>query len=201
MKLPGYILCGGKSSRFGSDKARAVLGGVPLIVNVAETLASRCDSIVAVADVEEKYRDLGLRTIADHRPGLGPLAGLEAALSHRLESSGPGWLLLVSCDLGALKAEWLETIVPQLSSEGRGMTTRAVAFRGDFWQPFPAALHTDLLPLTSTMLDEKKASFQRLLSDERARSRPLPLPTDWPETPQVNTPEDLERLIVERGVP
>ncbi|MDQ3331430.1 MAG: hypothetical protein M3552_12375, partial [Planctomycetota bacterium] len=57
--------------------------------------------------------------------------------------------------------------------------------------------HTDLLPLITAMLDEENASFQRLLSDGRSKAFALPLPSDWPETPQVNTPEDLKRLAIE----
>ena len=35
MDLPAYILAGGKSSRFGSDKARAQVGGEALVARIA----------------------------------------------------------------------------------------------------------------------------------------------------------------------
>ncbi|MDQ3331429.1 MAG: molybdenum cofactor guanylyltransferase, partial [Planctomycetota bacterium] len=142
MNVTGYVLAGGKSSRFGSDKARAILDGVPLIVRVAVTVAEKCRPVIAVADVVGKYDDLGLLTIADRRPGLGPLTGLETALAHRLAQHGPGWLLLVSCDLAAVKAEWIDTILRQLPPDERNPASAAVAFRSAFWQPFPAAFHT-----------------------------------------------------------
>lgn len=193
MDVSAYILAGGKSSRFGSDKARAVLDDKPLIVHIFEMLRSVCPEVVAVADVAAKYDDLGVPTIADQRPGLGPLGGVEAALADRLARHGAGWTIVASCDLAGLKREWVETIARHLSSD-----TKAVAFREDFWQPFPAAYHTDLLPIASQLLDENRASFQRLLSDERTRTEALPLPTDWPTIPQINTQEDLESFLLNR---
>ncbi|HEX6985862.1 MAG TPA: molybdenum cofactor guanylyltransferase [Planctomycetaceae bacterium] len=204
---PAYVLAGGKSSRFGSDKARALLDGTPLIVRVAETLRAACGEVTAVADVAAKYADLDLPTIADRRPGLGPLAGVEAALADRLDRLGPGWVLLASCDLVGLKREWVETIMARCPHASRrvqpagtslaarsseGDVPSAVAFREAFWQPFPAAYHTDLLPLVTELLDAGRASFQRLLSDPRSHAVPLPRPSDWPAVAQINTREDFE---------
>lgn len=190
-RLPAYVLAGGKSSRFGSDKARAVLQGTPLIVRVSDVLRPVCHEVLAVADKPGKYADLGVETIADRRPGLGPLAGVEAALADRLDRYGPGWVVLASCDLAGLETEWVEEILRNLSETG------AVAFRGDLWQPFPAAYHTDLLPLVTEALDAGRASFQRLLSDPQAKATALPMPSDWPAVPQVNTREDFDRFLSE----
>lgn len=189
---PAYVLAGGKSSRFGSDKARALLDGAPLIARVADVLWTGGCEVICVADVPDKYADLDLLTIADRRPGSGPLAGIEAALADRLDRYGEGWIVLASCDLVGLKAEWVQAVVGHLPA-AKKEEKLAVAFRGEFWQPFPAAYHTDLLPPVSELLDGEKASFQRLLSDARANAVALPLPADWPPVPQVNTPEDLER--------
>ena len=79
-RLPIYILAGGRSSRFGSDKARAVLDGEPLIKRVARMAMPIAESTTIVADRTGKYDDLGLRSIADDPPHLGPLGGLAAAL-------------------------------------------------------------------------------------------------------------------------
>lgn len=189
-RVPAYVLAGGRSSRFGTDKARANLAGVPLIRHVAEIVRRCCDEPAAVADLAGKYADLGLRTIADRRAGLGPLAGVEAALSDRLERLGPGWVVLASCDLAGLKREWVETLTRGLPASENPVPF-AVAFKGEFWQPFPAAYHTALLPAVSCLLDEGRASFQRLLTEAGDAAIPLPLPDDWPVIVQANTPEEL----------
>lgn len=74
VQVPVYILAGGRSSRFGSDKARAALHGRPMIVRIAELLRPVAESMIVVAEQSDKYADLGLLTIADAIPGQGPLA-------------------------------------------------------------------------------------------------------------------------------
>ena len=65
-KVPVYILAGGKSSRFGQDKARVQLHGQPLLLHTARMVQAFASSITVVANAVDKYADLGLRTIADH---------------------------------------------------------------------------------------------------------------------------------------
>lgn len=77
MKLLGAVLAGGRSSRFGSDKAEALLAGRRLIDHAAAALADPCDALVVVG------RDDPLFDCVPDRParGLGPLGGLAGALA------------------------------------------------------------------------------------------------------------------------
>ena len=193
-QCPAYILGGGKSRRFGSDKARAMLHGEPLIVRIARRLTAEGDQVAAVADVAGKYADLGLRTIADRQRDRGPLAGLEAALGDRLDRAGPGWIMLASCDLADIQPAWLVALQHAMTLQTGTADAGAVAFRSDFWQPFPAAFHTRCLEGVQQCLGGGRASFQRLFSGLAAAASALPLPTDWPDIPQVNTPAELARL-------
>ncbi len=190
-----YVLSGGKSRRFGSDKARAELDGLPLIVRVAAVLRAAFGEVVVVADRPGKYADLGLPTIADRRPDCGPAAGLETALADRLERRGPGWIVLASCDLATLKPEW----TMMLSAPLPGPAADAVAFRAGFWEPFPGAYRTTLLPSVAARLDAGSSSFQALLSDPGVTAVALPRPADWPTVSQVNTLADLEALRAADG--
>ncbi|WP_341786370.1 molybdenum cofactor guanylyltransferase [Sphingomonas vulcanisoli] len=71
MKTLGAVLAGGKSSRFGSDKAQALLLGRTLLDHALEFLRSQCD---AVAVVGREYE--GALSIADWpAPDKGPLGG------------------------------------------------------------------------------------------------------------------------------
>ncbi|MFS2111998.1 molybdenum cofactor guanylyltransferase [Sphingomonas sp. Sphisp140] len=82
MRILGAVLAGGRSSRFGSDKALAVLEGKPLIAHAIEALAAHADTVVSCG------RDWpGLVSIPDNPAGgHGPLAGLNAALRHAAEN-------------------------------------------------------------------------------------------------------------------
>ena len=78
MRTLGVVLAGGRSTRFGSDKAEALLGGRPLLDHALDALRPQCDA-VAVAG-----RDTPLAVaIADWpAPDAGPLGGLAGALRH-----------------------------------------------------------------------------------------------------------------------
>jgi len=180
--VPVYILAGGQSRRFGSDKARAVLSGKPLVVHVVESLLRFASSVTVVADVAGKYDDLGLRTIGDWTPGLGPFGGLQAALS---DSAEP-WVLLAACDFPGIKGSWVEMLA---TADRRD--AQAVAFRGDHWQPMPALYHRSVVPLIDEQARRRELSMQSLLN--RARTVVIPLPRDWPCTAGVNTKAELEQ--------
>jgi len=80
MRVLGAVLAGGRSSRFGSDKALAMLEGRPLIVHAIEALAAHADTVVSCGREWP-----GLVSIDDSPSGHGPLAGLNAALRYAIE--------------------------------------------------------------------------------------------------------------------
>ena len=74
--LLAVVLAGGTSSRFGSDKALAELDGRTLLAHAVDALSGWCEYVV-VAGRETAPAP----TIPDWPgPGMGPLAGLAAAL-------------------------------------------------------------------------------------------------------------------------
>jgi len=82
MRVLGAVLAGGRSSRFGSDKALAMLEGRPLIVHAIKALAAHADTVVSCGRPWP-----GLVSIRDNPAGgHGPLAGLNAALRHAAEN-------------------------------------------------------------------------------------------------------------------
>lgn len=179
--IPAYILAGGRSSRFGSDKARALVEGRPLISRLADQLAPVASSVTAVADRADKYADLGIATIADRRPGMGPLGGLDTALNDLAHTGKDERLLLVACDMLDVRPAWVEKLLEDEASP-------AVAFGADRWEPFPAIYSLAVAPLVSEQLDRGQLAMQLLL--DRAAARRLNLPQDWPTLAQINTPAD-----------
>jgi molybdenum cofactor guanylyltransferase len=101
-EVAGYILVGGKSSRFGSDKALVEVGGRALALRVADALDPVTGAVTLVGS-PEKYHHLGLRVIPDPLTDFGPLAGILAAL----EDSKSAWNLSVACDMPGLSSEFL----------------------------------------------------------------------------------------------
>jgi molybdenum cofactor guanylyltransferase len=93
MKRLGAIIAGGQSSRFGADKAQAMLGGRALIDHVADCLEAQCDAIIICG---RTWRN---RVCVTDRPapGLGPLGGLCAALNYGAEN-GFDVVVTAGCD-------------------------------------------------------------------------------------------------------
>ena len=74
MRTLGAVLAGGRSSRFGSDKALAILDGRTLLEHARTALAPHCDALVIVGHHGG---------IADWpRPDMGPLGAFAGALVH-----------------------------------------------------------------------------------------------------------------------
>jgi molybdopterin-guanine dinucleotide biosynthesis protein A len=74
----GVVLAGGQSTRFGSDKALAELGGRTLLLRAVDALAGQCEHVVIAG------REIGpAPCIPDWpHPGMGPLAGVAAGLRY-----------------------------------------------------------------------------------------------------------------------
>lgn len=119
MLFGGYVLVGGKSSRFGRDKALLEVGGEVMAGRVAEVVRAAAGDVVLVGS-PEKYGALGLRVIPDAVTGVGPLGGILAAL----EDSPHEWNLITACDMPGVRVQFL-----------RFLSGRAEGFAGDLVLP------------------------------------------------------------------
>ena len=104
-KILGAVIAGGLSRRFGSDKALALIGGRPMMSHVIEALRPQVAEVVICGRTWP-----GMRTLADRREGgLGPLAGLEAAL-HDATHQGFAAVLSVPVDVLPLPVDLAERL-------------------------------------------------------------------------------------------
>ena len=177
----GAILAGGQSRRMGAPKEGVRLAdGRPMVEHVLAALAAVCEQVVVVGECRG-YQDGSVTRLPDLRPGLGPLAGIEAVLSSRLSVS----YLLAACDQPFLTPELLRRLA------GEGEEPRC--FReedGDGFHPFPCYFPASWLPQVQAALDGGRLSMRGLLG----RDHP-----EWPRVTaeeaallrSVNRPEDL----------
>ena len=107
LAMPGYVMAGGASSRFGFDKARAELNGQPMLARMCR-LVEDVTEFVSVVAAFGRYKDLGERAVNDNWPGEGPLGGIITALMDaHARNHRPTWCLIVGCDMPFLTRDWL----------------------------------------------------------------------------------------------
>jgi molybdopterin-guanine dinucleotide biosynthesis protein A len=105
----GGVLVGGRSSRFGSDKAMARVGNRSMAARAVDTLRPVADPVVLLGGDGMLGRRLALPWRADGRPGLGPLSGLATGLCWAGELGRPG-LMVLACDLPLVTREVMEAV-------------------------------------------------------------------------------------------
>src|SRR5262249_28993038 len=116
----GYVLAGGRSTRFGEDKALVELAGKSVLARMLEVLEQSGVPESIIVGREIRYRHLGARCIEDGWPGEGPLGGIVTALRCSLaEPYGSRWNLIVSCDMPFLTREWLAYLCERATRSDR----------------------------------------------------------------------------------
>jgi molybdopterin-guanine dinucleotide biosynthesis protein A len=81
MVMAGLVLCGGASTRMGTEKALMQFDGEPLIRRVARRLASVASPVLLATGVRGRLGDLGYEEVEDVVAGAGPLSGLVGGLA------------------------------------------------------------------------------------------------------------------------
>jgi molybdopterin-guanine dinucleotide biosynthesis protein A len=143
----GYVLCGGRSTRMGRDKAFVEIDGRPLALRVADAFA--VDRVLVVGRPEQGLERLGLPVVHDRAAAFQhPLLGVEAALEHAGEAA-----LLAPCDLGWLDRESVERLL--------AATPPVVASDGTRLHPLLGVLTPELLPAVRSIV-ERQGSVHEL---------------------------------------
>ncbi|HBY60236.1 MAG TPA: molybdenum cofactor guanylyltransferase [Solibacterales bacterium] len=153
--IAGWVLAGGESTRMGRDKALLPWGGRPVLLHLVELL-ERLASPVGVVGPPERYRDLVPRVIGDLRPGLGPLAGIEAAL----QASMRDWNLVVACDNPTLDERRLRALAARAVQSPAACVAAGSPSEP---QPLCAAYHRRCLPTVREALDRGRGSVRGVL--------------------------------------
>jgi molybdopterin-guanine dinucleotide biosynthesis protein A len=173
----GAVLAGGRSSRFGSDKALAVWRGKPLIAHAADALAVQCDAVIVVG-----RNAPGFTSVTDWpAPDRGPLGGLAGALRYALEN---GFELVLTCGVDSVGVP--ADLRNQLAPAPAYVASQPVL---GLWPADSAGV------LEALMLGAGKHSM--LAFAERIGARGVKLST---EPANVNAPEDLARLELHHGL-
>jgi molybdopterin-guanine dinucleotide biosynthesis protein A len=177
MKVLGAVLAGGRSSRFGSDKALARYQGVELIEHAVAALAERCDVVVVVGRAHP-----GLASVADWpEADQGPLGGVAGALEYAERS---GFDLVLTCGVDCVGVP--SDLYPSLDPAPAYVASQPVL---GLW---PVQALDTLKELLSGASKHSMLAFATAIG-----ARPVRLAE---EPANVNTPQDLARLERPHGL-
>lgn len=142
--VAGLVLAGGRSVRFGGEKAVALLDGKPLLAWAAERLRSVCANVAANVrpgtEAEAVARSLGLPVLHDEAgDAMGPLAGVKVGLIWAGEQ-GARTLAVSPCDAPSLPDDLYRRLLER--AEGGA----ALAETSDGRQPLCAVWPVSALP-------------------------------------------------------
>ncbi len=188
MRLLGAVLAGGRSRRYGRDKAMELVAGVPMLHRAIHALEATTDEVVVISCNHAEVPK-GIRGLPDAMPGHGPLGGLHTALLEA-EACQLHAVLLLACDLPLVGERVMAAIAAQAET-----SLAAAPRRPGGVEPLSAVSGCSALPLVAERLAESDLSLHSLF--RALDGRELDLASLGLETGasflNVNTPEDLVR--------
>ncbi len=190
-QVSGLILAGGRATRMGgADKGWLPFHGEPLIRHQVRRLQAQVGPLMINANRHlEDYRRLGLPVLPDLQPGFaGPLAGMQAGLSHCTTD----YLATVPCDSPLFPVDLVARLADALLAQSADAAI-AVTGSGTTVQRHPVFCllrHTLLQQLTDAL-----ARGERRVDAWLASVGAVAVRFDQPEAfVNLNTPAELEAL-------
>lgn len=199
----GVLLAGGQASRLGGgDKARRLVGGVPIVDRVIAVMRRQCDGLIINANGDlARFDAYGLPCIADavpDQPGplAGVLAGLDYVAAHHPEVR---FAATVPVDAPFLPIDLVARLQDRRIEDTAAIVCARSARRGHYAVALWAVeLRHDL----RQALHEGRRTMGAFVERHAFAY------ADWPSTPfdpffNVNTPEDLaeaERIAAAFGL-
>jgi len=185
--VTGVILAGGRSSRFGSNKALALIDGKPLIQRITDLMASLFPESLLVTNTPADYEFLSLPMTPDRFHGCGPLAGIHAALQQITTPRA----FVVACDMPNLSAE----LIRYICSINEQPYDVIIPWPESGQEPLFGIYHKRSLAVIEACLRQKECQIIRALKNLQVRrlSEPeiLALTGDLACFKNINQPTDL----------
>ena len=185
--ITGAVLAGGKSVRFGKNKALQELRGKRFIERAVESLRLFCDPVIVVANDLGPYLDLGVPLVRDIVPNQGPLGGIYTALLF----SSTDWILVKATDMPFLVPELAALLIG--AKEG---FDAVVPTLGDYYEPLLALYNRRCLPpIIRQLEDPDERQIVKFYRKIKVRNIPeekwRKVDPDALSFRNVNTPYDL----------
>jgi molybdopterin-guanine dinucleotide biosynthesis protein A len=180
--VTGVILAGGKSRRFGTNKAFARFQGVTLLDRVVGIMGSLFNDLFLVTNTPEEYSSLPVLILEDEVPDKGPLGGIVTALKH----SPADKVFVVACDMPLLDPQAIRDLI----AKGDGFSA-VIPVHGGICEYLMALYSRRLLVPMRCCLDQDKLSLEEFCQKP---ADVVWIPITGSSWFNVNSKKDLEFL-------
>jgi len=184
----GVLLAGGKSSRFGTNKALTIHANKKLIEYPAVILSELFRNRLLITNTPEDYTFLGWQITGDIYPDAGPLAGIHAAL----KSADFPYIFVAGCDMPFLNKKLItflctlidgyDVVIPR--------TTNGL-------EPLHGVYRRDIITVIERNLARGKRKISKVFSELKVREvnelELLTVVSDLSSFRNINTPEDMPK--------
>lgn len=158
--IAGLILLGGKSSRYGSNKAMVEVDGVRLIERAIRVMRPLFQEVILLTNTPRDYAYLGLPMVEDLIKGLGPLGGVYTGLENISCDAG----FFVACDMPFLN----QALILHLVANRKGFDA-VVPRVGWMIEPLHAVYTKRCLPAIRHLIDSREYQIFKFLPNVRVR--------------------------------
>lgn len=187
--VSGIILVGGKSTRYGQNKAFVKIDGVCLIDRVIQVMRSLFQDIILITNTPHEYAHLGLPMHADIVKGLGPIGGVYTGLSVISDEAA----FFVACDMPFLNKELIRYII-----ESRTHFDVVVPRISGMVEALHALYGRRCLPAVQELIDSRQYQTLRVFNQVSVRyieeAEVRRIDPDLKSFININRPQDLRRL-------
>jgi len=146
------VLAGGKSKRFGTDKALYLYKNKTLLGWVLDSFRNVDDKFIVA---NNDYANFAVKVYPDIISSKGPVTGIYTALHYAKND----WLAVAACDMPFLTSEFWQSLYEYADG------CQAVAIKtGAGLEPLAAFYNTSIRQLIKSQLEKKEYSVQKLLA-------------------------------------
>ena len=185
-RLSAVVLAGGKSTRFGRDKAKMEFFGQRVLDGLVEILRGYPFQKLAVVSAQGQEREWPepILSLRDDQEGLGPVGGILTALRHL-----PGGILVTACDMPLVSGALIEWLLGYYDTPADAVIPRHL---GGI-EPLFGIYEKSFLPAIEEAIQSGRYALHFIIEEANVRFVDVPGPFS-DRFANVNTPEDYKRI-------
>lgn len=180
-QIVGIVLAGGRSSRFGSNKALHMHQGETFLSHAIAVLTPLC-SQVYISGCYSEYQHLSIPCIPDVIDHIGPMGGIYSALQ---QIDSPYYLFL-SCDMPYMTIP----VVQRLITIQQSVQITSWIDSSGTAQLFPLLISRTMLPIITQKIESQTYHLRSLYQQSKCQSFTIS-PNENLCFTNINSPSDI----------